>query len=280
MKQIIDTFADKQVSNGNGCRGSLIKLRTGLAAAGRTAKHHIVMTQENKRPFAMNHISVDCVVLGFDGERLNVLLTRRNDIKLHDMKLPGSLIYADEDLDEAAARIVKEHTGMKGNDMVQFQAFGSLDRTSKPEDVQWLERSQHEKVERIVTVAYFSIQRIRKIATVKDTDSSLIWVPVDNLPPLAFDHNKIVAAAVDYFARMAYFNNEYFFQLLPKKFTILQFRKLYELVYRTKTDPGNFHKKVCQMPHVVPLDEMETGKRHRAARFYRYDKKTFKKNKI
>ncbi len=239
------------------------------------------MTSDSKRPFALNHISVDCVILGFDGDRLNVLLLKRNDFKLHDMKLPGSLIYADENLDQAASRIMEDYTGMAGVEMEQFQAFGSLTRTSNPDDIQWLERSQNETVRRIVTVAYIAILRINKTLTSNNKkDSSLFWAPTDNLPQLAFDHNQIVTAAVEYFAKEAYFNNEYIFQLLPKKFTILQFRKLYEIVYRTKVDPGNFHKKVSQMPYVVPLEEKETGQRHRAARLYRYDKKAFKKNMI
>ena len=238
------------------------------------------MTNDPKRPFALNHISVDCVILGFDGDRLNVLLLKRNDFKLNDMKLPGSLIYADENLDQAASRIMEDYTGMAGVEMEQFRAFGSLDRTSNPDDVQWLVRSQNERVERIVTVAYITILRINKTLSANKKDSSLFWAPVDSLPKLAFDHNAIVAAAVEHFARVAYFNNEYIFRLLPRKFTILQFRKLYEIVYRTKADPGNFHKKVSQMPYVVPLDEKETGQRHRAARLYRYDKKAFKKNMI
>ena len=236
--------------------------------------------ETSKRAFALNHISVDCVVLGFDGDRLNVLLLKRNDFQLHDMKLPGSLIYADENLDEAASRIMADFTGLKGMEMVQFQSFGSLDRTSNPDDVQWLERSQNERVRRIVTVAYFSILRINKLTLKETGNSELVWVPVDSLPVLAFDHNEIVAAAVDYFARMAYFNNEYFFHLLPKKFTILQFRKLYELVFRTKIDPGNFYKKVAMMPYLMPLDEKQKGQRHRAARYYKYDSKAYKKSKL
>ena len=61
---------------------------------------------QKNTPLANNHISVDCVVIGFDGEQLKVLLVKRagedNGEVYHDMKLPGSLIYMDEALDEAA----------------------------------------------------------------------------------------------------------------------------------------------------------------------------------
>lgn len=78
---------------------------------------------------ANNHISVDCVVIGFDGEQLKVLLVKRagedNGEVYHDMKLPGSLIYMDEDLDEAAQRVLYELTGLRNVNLMQFKAFGS-----------------------------------------------------------------------------------------------------------------------------------------------------------
>lgn len=63
------------------------------------------------------HVSVDCVLIGFDGEQFRVLLVRQmgkqTDGEVNDMKLPGSLIYADEDLDDAAKRVLNELTGLK-----------------------------------------------------------------------------------------------------------------------------------------------------------------------
>ncbi len=98
-------------------------------------------------PLANNHISVDCVVLGFDGESLNVLLSKRsgcdsNGKVFMDYKLPGSLIYQDEDLDDAASRVLKELTGVSDVTLTQFKAFGSKDRTSNLRDVHWLEKEQ------------------------------------------------------------------------------------------------------------------------------------------
>ena len=98
---------------------------------------------QKNTPLANNHISVDCVVIGFDGEQLKVLLVKRagedNGEVYHDMKLPGSLIYMDEDLDEAAQRVLYELTGLKNVNLMQFKAFGSKNRTSNPKDVRWLE---------------------------------------------------------------------------------------------------------------------------------------------
>ena len=93
---------------------------------------------------ANNHISVDCVVIGFDGEQLKVLLIKRAGEEegeiFHDMKLPGSLIYMDEDLDEAAKRVLNEFDGSEERQSDAIQAFGSKNRTKDPRDVHWLER--------------------------------------------------------------------------------------------------------------------------------------------
>ena len=110
------------------------------------------------------HISVDCVLIGFDGEKLSVLLVKRQgvvDKDFCDTKLPGSLIYMDEDLDEAAERVLGELTGLKDIKLDQFKAFGDKDRTKNPKDVLWLERfhSLEAPVDRIVSVAYLSLQR-------------------------------------------------------------------------------------------------------------------------
>ena len=84
-------------------------------------------------------------MIGFDGEQLKVLLVKRagedNGEVYHDMKLPGSLIYMDEDLDEAAQRVLYELTGLKNVNLMQFKAFGSKNRTSNPKDLRWLERA-------------------------------------------------------------------------------------------------------------------------------------------
>ena len=80
---------------------------------------------QKNTPLANNHISVDCVVIGFDGEQLKVLLIKRAGEEegeiFHDMKLPGSLIYMDEDLDEAAKRVLNELTGLKNVNLMQFK---------------------------------------------------------------------------------------------------------------------------------------------------------------
>lgn len=237
------------------------------------------ITNHPAPPLANNHISVDCTVFGFDGIHLNVLLIRRDDEDngqtYHDMKLPGSLIYQDEDLDQAAHRVLRELTGLDKISLSQFKAFGSKDRTSDPRDVRWLERAQHERVERIVTIAYMALVKLDR------PDSALLelhnaaWVPVTSTGPLAFDHNQIISEALTCLRNTATADPSRLFEFLPRKFTAARLRSLYEAVYNTKIDVRNFHKKLSSMQYVIPLEEKETGVAHRAARYYKFDRKIY-----
>jgi len=237
------------------------------------------METATPQPLANNHISVDCVVIGFDGANLQVLLVRRQGEdkagEYNDLKLPGSLIYQDEDLDEAAARVLTELTGAKDIRLSQFKAFGSKDRTRNARDVYWLERAQKAKVERIVTIAYFAIVKLDQSLQRGIHRDQAVWVPVNAVGTLAFDHNAILSDALEAIRREADNNRAILFDLLPKKFTASQLRLLTEIVYDRQLDVRNFHKKIAQMPYVVPLDEHQKGVAHRAARYYKFDRKSY-----
>lgn len=230
-------------------------------------------------PLANNHISIDCVVLGFDGANLRVLLVERQGEhqgeEYNDLKLPGSLIYQDEDLDEAAMRVLNELTGVKDVPLQQFKAFGSKDRTRNQRDVMWLERAQQAKVERIVTIAYLAIVKL-DAAMLKVVDrESARWVPVEEVGTLAFDHNLIISEAMKALRREVDASRSMLFDLLPKKFTASQLRLLSEIIFGKTLDVRNFHKKISQMPYVVPLEEKQRGVAHRAARYFKFDRKIY-----
>ncbi|BEG99253.1 NUDIX hydrolase [Bacteroides sedimenti] len=229
------------------------------------------------------HVSVDCVVLGFDGKQLKVLLVKQIGQETADvytdLKLPGSLIYNDEDLDEAAQRVLYELTGIKNVDLLQFRAFGSKNRTHNPKDVRWLERFHQlkSKIERIVTIAYLSMVKIDgKMEQLSDKYQAC-WMEVKQLKVLAFDHNQIIAEAITYIRQYVEMNPSILFDLLPRKFTASELRVLYELVYDKTFDVRNFHKKITMMEYVVPLDEYQSGVPHRAARYYKFDRKIYNK---
>lgn len=231
---------------------------------------------------AINHISVDCVIIGFDGEQLKVLLLRRTGVfdgeSFHDMKLPGSIIYQDEDLDGAARRVLFELTGLKSISLTQFKAFGSKDRTKDPRDLLWLDRAMNMKVERIVTIAYLSLIKIDRAINRSLDNHEACWVAISDLKALAFDHNLIIAEALKFIRYYIDSTPSAVFDLLPRKFTAVQLRRLFELIEGHELDARNFHKRMTLMDYVIPTEEFEQGVPHRAARYYKFDKKIYNKN--
>ena len=237
------------------------------------------MTTENRNLYNP-HISVDCVVFGFDGENLKVLLIERS-INEHnelynDKKLPGSIIFYDEDLDDAASRVLKELTGLKNIYLSQFKSFGNPNRTANPRDIVWLEKTTKLKIGRIVTVAYMALIKIERKLVFNAEDTSANWYDVNETArmQLAFDHNEIIQKGLEHIRHRLDLEPSLLFELLPRKFTLSQLRILHDVVHQIRSDVRNFQKKVAQMPYLVMLDEFEEGVPHRAARLYKYKKGT------
>ncbi|MDR3251721.1 MAG: NUDIX hydrolase [Tannerella sp.] len=222
------------------------------------------------------YVSVDCVVLGFDGKDLNVLLIERhireNDSNYNDKKLPGSIIYMDENLDEAASRVLMELTGLKNIPLSQFHSFGEPGRSGNPRDRLWLENTTHTKIERIVTVGYVALIKINRKIMLDSEDKSANWYNVREIGKmnLAFDHSQIIRKGLENIKRWLGVEPDLMFKLLPRKFTLSQLRLLYDAVNQTTSDVRNFQKKVKQWKSLVRLDEFEKNAAHRPARLYKY----------
>ncbi|WP_243350137.1 NUDIX hydrolase [Parabacteroides sp. FAFU027] len=227
------------------------------------------------------HLSVDCVLLGYDGEKLNVLLveygSELDTEKFNSQKLPGSVIYDNEDVDDAAERVLYELTGIKNIYMKQFKCFANPDRTKNPRDKYWLENAIRQKIGRIITVGYLALLRIDKKGPQLSKEHNATWCPLDELQSLAFDHNLIIEDAVKQVRKEIEMEPAVLFELLPRKFTALELRTLFDMVHGVKADVRNFHKKIAAMEYVVPLEERQSNVSHRAARYYRFDKKIYNK---
>lgn len=231
--------------------------------------------------FIHTYVSVDCVVFGFSDNQLNILLVQRNtdNKSIKDLKLPGSLIYDEEDVDDAASRVLFELSGIKKMPLKQFRCFASPNRSNKKEDIKWLDKAYQPNIERLITVAYIALckidRKLHNVSKYKQTE----WCPVNKLPPMPFDHNEIVRQSLIEIRRWIEVEPVIIFELLNKKFTISQLHHLYEAIYNKPIDIRNFHKKVANMPYVVALNEKEKGVSHRAARYYKFDKKIYNKLK-
>jgi ADP-ribose pyrophosphatase YjhB (NUDIX family) len=239
------------------------------------------MENKTNPPFMRTYVSVDCVLFGFDGSRLNVLLVERNTAGHTEkgLKLPGSLIYQEEDADRAAHRVLNELTGIKKMTQKQFKSFTSPERASDPADIAWLEIEYSSRIERLITIAYLSLCKINRKLNVVSKYRTVEWIPLNRLPKMPFDHNQIVEESLNEIRSWVEYDPAVIFELLPSKFTAAELRQLFEAIHRTRCDVRNFHKKILSTEYIVPLEEKQQGVSHRAARFYRFDKKLYKKTR-
>lgn len=223
--------------------------------------------------FAPN-ISVDCVIFGFDGENLNVLLIEEKDIGqgLLRKRLPGDLILRGEGLDAAADRVLWELASLQNVTMRQFHTFGEPDRVNDPKDKKWLELYRKNPDERVITVAYYALV---KMADFSPNPASFageaLWQDIQEVPELAFDHNEIVEVALWKLQRHFELNKSGY-ELLPPKFTLNQLQQLHEAITQEELDKRNFRKKVVREKLVEATDEKQEGVLHKPARLYRIKK--------
>ena len=153
-------------------------------------------------------LTTDCVVFGFDGSGLNLLLVERG-LKPYKGKwaLPGGFVRIDETLEEGALRELREETGVMDIYIEQLQAFSRVDRDPR---------------ERVVTVAFLAFVRQEDYEVIAGDDAAKAqWFPVDMLPDLAFDHSEIVRVALDKL-RWKITYEPLAFRLLNKEFTMTQ----------------------------------------------------------
>ena len=174
------------------------------------------MAEELKYHYKYPHPSVttDCVIFGFDGTRLNVLLIERgNDPYKGCWAFPGGFLNMDESALEGAKRELYEETGLRDAYIHQFHAFSAPDRDPR---------------ERVISIAYFALVRLTDVKAGDDAAKAQ-WFPLDEIPPLAFDHDKMLREALKALRRMIHFE-PIGVELLPENFTKTQLRSLYEAI--------------------------------------------------
>jgi 8-oxo-dGTP diphosphatase len=206
-------------------------------------------------------LAVDCIIFGFDGENLKILLIKRGfEPEKDKWSLMGGFIQANESLDEAANKILLQLTGLNGVYLEQLHAFG--DPSRDPD-------------ERIISIAYFALIDIHKYETQLSDRYHAEWFLVNEMPALIFDHSQMVEIAkqkIRYKAAL----HPLLFELLPRKFTIPQLQSLYEGVYNTKIDNRNFIRKLTSTGLLIKLEEKDKSNSKKGAFYFKLDKKKYK----
>lgn len=208
-------------------------------------------------------LSVDCVIFGFDENKLKVLLIR-SDLKKYQDKwtLLGDLIAPNEDLDDAAYRILKQRTGLHNVYLEQVHTFGKVKR---------------HPAGRVITVAYYSLINI-KHHKLNILDNELHWHDIENISELAFDHQEIFNTCYERLQKRVQ-EHPLGFNLLPKKFSLRDLQNLYEAILGFKMDRRNFRKKFFSMDFLIDLDEIEQNVPHRPGKLYQFNYAKYEKKK-
>ncbi len=227
------------------------------------AKKSISVIQSEVQSTNKIALSVDCVIFGFEDNKLKVLLIRSDIKKYKGMwTLLGDLMQPDEDLDQAAYRILSERTGLDNVFLEQVHTFGSVDR---------------HPAGRVITVAYYSLLNAQNHKLLTEANE-LHWHDVKEVSDLAFDHQEIFETCYKRLQKRI-LENPLGLNLLPKKFSLRDLQNLYESTLNTKLDRRNFRKKFFAMDLLTDTNEMEEGVPHRPGKLYQFNYKKYEKKK-
>ncbi len=207
-------------------------------------------------------VAVDCIIFGFDGTALKVLVIKRGfEPEKNKWSLPGGFVEVSESTDAAATRVLEQLTGLQQVYMQQLHCFSAVDR-----DV----------AGRVVSIAYFALINIQNYQHQLSPAHEAAWVPLRKMPGLIFDHNQMVDKAWQVL-REKVANHPIGFELLPTRFTLPQLQSLYEAIYNSKLDKRNFSRKVKALGVLKRLTEKEKTSSRKGAFFYVFDRRKYQR---
>lgn len=207
-------------------------------------------------------VTTDSVLFGFDGAGLNVLLIERGlDPYRGKWAFPGGFINMDESAEDSALRELQEETGVKDVYMEQLYTFSDVDRDPRG---------------RVISIAYYALVRTSDLQLLAGDDALRAkWFKLDEVPPLAFDHDRILRIAHNRLkGKIRY--QPLGFELLEEKFTMPELQLLYESILEIKFDRRNFSTKMLKTGLLIQLEDKRKGTPHRASRLFKFNKQKYK----
>jgi hypothetical protein len=208
------------------------------------------------------HVSVDCIILGFKDNEINVLIIKRKFEPLKgERSLMGGFVRLNESLDETVARVVADYTGVENMYMEQVGAYGSLDR---------------DPGERVISIVYYAMIDMEQFDEKRKKQHNAEWMNVKNVGKLILDHNQFIDDTIKLVRRRTA-TRPVGFNLLPEKFTLPQLQSLYEAIYQKTLDKRNFRKKIFEMDILEKLDDKDKNNSKRGAYYYKFNKEKYDK---
>ena len=221
-----------------------------------------VKNKKHQYDFPRPALTTDCVIFGFDGGELKLLLLQREkDPFKGKWVLPGGFVYMDETTEACANRILQEKAGVRDVFIEQLYTFSEVDRDPR---------------DRVISVAYYALVNTKQYELIAGRDTlKAEWFELSKLPKLAFDHSRIVRVAIERLrGKISY--QPIGFELLNEKFTLTQLQAIYEAILEVPLDKRNFRKKIMGMGLLKALNEKEQNVGRRAAMYYSFDDKAYK----
>lgn len=205
-------------------------------------------------------VSVDCIVFGFEKNKLKLLVGRRQmDPGRGEWSLYGGFVKTNESLEDAASRVLQDLTGLKKIYMQQIGAFGAIDR---------------DPGERVISVAYFALINVNDYDDKLRIEYGQEWVNLNELPQLYSDHNIMVEKAIAWLRH--YISTEPIcFNLLPSLFTLTQLQHVYEAILGEEIDKRNFRKRIKQIDFIEKTELIDKLTSKRGAALYRFNRKIY-----
>jgi len=189
-------------------------------------------------------VATDCVVFGFDGRGLRILLVERGQEPYKGAwAFPGGFMRMDETAQACAMRELHEETSLKVQSMKQLGAFTAIDRDPR---------------ERVVSIAFYALVQPSDVVGGDDA-SQARWFSIDDVPQLAFDHDYILRKAMQKLREDIYFE-PVGFELLNQSFTMAELQRLYESILGVRFDRRNFERKMMQTGIIDLVDSDEEEK--------------------
>lgn len=212
------------------------------------------------------HISIDSVVFGFHESSLKVLLTRLKGTGY--WILPGGYLGKDEELNQAASRILTERTGASDIYLQQFRIFSNINR-SEDFFADYPENLWHRQ--RFLTVGFYALVDFTKVEPAVDEYSDACeWKDVLDLPEMGMDHRLIVDKALKVLRRELNYR-PVGYNLLPEEFTMPELQRLYEAVLGKPLNRGNFYRKMMAYDILDKQPETRKGGAHKAPNLYKFN---------
>ncbi len=223
-----------------------------------------------------NHsLSVDCVVLGFNGIELKVLLTRSKESEQRQ-KLPGGMILENETLPDAAQRLLLNLTGLRDVSLTQTSIYSDPNRVEE-EELNWINRNHRVESRRVVTVGYYALIKLNHTTIRTTTSKGAYWSSIDSAQGLMMDHGQIVKDTLGRL-KQEIVNSPIAFDLLPKHFTIRELQNLYSAVLGVEIDKRNFRKKILGSGLLTATGKKEVGVAHKPAEYFSFNYAAYKRS--